>query len=111
MNNLIRLNKSLNEYRQLFFNGSIGISLTDVFILHSIEEKNYTVSNIAKCLSKDKSYIIRQLQNLTIKSLIFKNGTKYLLTNEGKVKYKKSIKLLKEYRKLKELRQTWNFIN
>lgn len=90
MESILVISRILSEYRSIFKEEDIDVTLNEALVLEAVRKTQGTKASISKALLKDKAYIYRLINALMEKDLIERDGRVYRLTEKGRRVYEQS---------------------
>jgi len=90
MERILVISRILSEYRSIFKEEDIDVTLNEALVLEAVKNTQGTKASVSKALLKDKAYIYRLINALMEKELIDKKGKVYSLTEKGVRVYEQS---------------------
>lgn len=90
MERILVISRILSEYRSIFKEEDIDVTLNEALVLEVVKNTQGTKASVSKALLKDKAYIYRLINTLMEKELIDKKGKVYRLTEKGVRVYEQS---------------------
>ncbi len=96
MEKMIYISKLLSECRCIFNEEAIELTFNEALVLDVVKNQNGKISKIAAILSKDRAYILRTMRSLVAKGKVRKDGSIYVITENGRESNVKAAEILKE---------------
>lgn len=93
---MIYISKLLSECRCVFNEEAIELTFNEALVLDIVKNQNGKISKIAGILSKDRAYILRTMRSLVSKGKVRKDGSTYVITENGRKTNVKALEILKE---------------
>lgn len=90
MERILVISRILSEYRSIFKEEDIDVTLNEALVLEAVKNTQGTKASVSKALLKDKAYIYRLINTLMEKELIEREGKIYKLTEKGGRVYEQS---------------------
>ena len=95
MENILVISRILSEYRSIFKEEDIDVTLNEALVLEAVKNTQGTKASISRALLKDKAYVYRLINTLMEKGLIEREGKAYRLSERGGRVYEQSSEICK----------------
>lgn len=96
MEKMIYISKLLSECRGIFNEEDIELTLNEALVLDIVKNQNGKVAKISEILAKDRAYILRTMRSLASKGKVRKEGSVYVITENGRISSMKALEILNE---------------
>lgn len=90
MEKILVISRILSEYRSIFKEEDIDVTLNEALVLEAVKNTQGTKASISRALLKDKAYVYRLINALMKKGLVEREGKVYRLTEGGRRVYEQS---------------------
>lgn len=90
MEKILVISRILSEYRSIFKEEDIDVTLNEALVLEAVKNTQGTKASISRALLKDKAYVYRLINVLMEKGLIEREDKVYRLTEGGRRVYEES---------------------
>ncbi len=90
MEKILVISRILSEYRNIFKEEDIDVTLNEALVLEAVKNTQGTKASISRALLKDKAYVYRLINVLMEKDLVEREGKVYRLTEGGRRVYEQS---------------------